>query len=180
VGFSVILFESWHLVCHARPFLLAKPETMVDVTHALYLVSMIALTCFVSARLSSWSRGKIYFWACLWILFILDGVIWVSYMKMGVRKIGMIFSGLALAVYLTLFFIMTNYKKMSSVVLGIWVASLIGAFVMLYYEKKWCTPSGFPLHIITESILFVIVVCTLYILFSTPLAYQTKPKSKSR
>lgn len=171
VALSVVFFESWHALCHARPLFLSKPETMVDITHSLFLVSMVLLACFVSGRLSS-DRHKMYFWTVVAVLFLIDAVTWGYFIRNGVRKTGMIFSGLAIAIYLTLIFIIIHYRKLCTshmypLIQAILTFSFVGAFIMLYYEKTWCTQSRFPLHVVTESILLIIVVCTVYLFLST-------------
>ena len=165
VALAVILLEVWHALCHARPFLLSKSEyresSMVDITHSFYLILMIALTCFVYKHARVFSRNM-WFWVGLGFLMIVDICVWTM-----VRKVWMIFSGLAIGLYLLVVFMMANHRTIPRGIAGIIMTFFVLAFVMLYYEKQWCEISTFPLHVITESIFCVIVVSAMYILFST-------------
>lgn len=143
---TIILFESWHALCHARPHLLADEDRMVDITHSLYLFSMAALTCVVS------TRTRHAFWLGLLALVLLDLYTWTN-----IRGVWMIFSGLLLAVYL-----ICHLTHRGSPLFVAWILILFAsACIMLYNEKKWCLLTKFPLHIITELILCLIIISTL-------------------
>jgi len=146
---SIILFESWHALCHARPHLLSDEDRMVDITHYLYLVSMAALTCVVVLSRGT-TRHPSLFWIGLIGLVLLDLHTWSN-----LRGVWMIFSGLLIAIYLIC------HLRWSPLFIA-WILLLFAsACIMLYNEKKWCLQTRFPLHIITELILFLIIISTL-------------------
>jgi len=153
---TIILFESWHALCHARPHLLSNEDRMVDITHSLYLLSMTALACVVLRK----TTDRPLLWIGLFGLVLLDLYTWSN-----IRGVWMIFSGLLIAVYLIIVFYSSRHVNPLFIV---WILSLFtSGMIMLYNEKKWCLQTTFPLHVMTEAILSLIIISTLSLLMHT-------------
>lgn len=174
LALTVIGFEVWHAVCHARPSLLTPEDRMLDVTRGLYLTAMVALAAVVYSY-GGCMGSPILFWGGFAGLLILDLLVWTT-----IRRLWMIYSGLLIAVYLLLGLVMSDPRKFySRRVLFIMMMFFI-AGIVLYNEKRWCKSIGhhFPLHVVTEIVLCLIIISTLDYLLR-PWGNHNKPMKRS-
>jgi len=153
---SVVAFELFHALCHARPHLLKDPDRMVDMTHAMFLVSIMTLVWIISECSSDIYRSY-WFWGVLGILVISDLFIWSTF-----RGTRMILSGIVMAMFLTGCIVLPHWKRYKWWIMCLTLLFVLGA-ILLQNEKQWCTPH-FPLHVMTELILCLILLTTLYLI----------------
>lgn len=161
---SVLVFEGWHTLCHANPTVLANRDRTIDITHALFLVSQVALVCVV-ARYSSATPT---FWVVLLVLICVDLYLWRY-----VRKTWMILSGITITAYLVAFLVLSTRRKGDVRKLFLIGLLLACGAMMLTFEKQWCQAlrqrnHAFPLHMITELILCGVIISILTFILSLP------------
>jgi hypothetical protein len=148
---SFIVFESWHVLSHARHGWLAK-EVQINITHALFYGIIVALAVFDYMHGYLQSFSSILF---LLVLFFLDIYLWTT-----IRGTWMIVSGVSIALYLVLLMIPHAPSRFNPFLIFIAIFIIL-AMILVSLESKLCPLcQGFPLHALTEICVLLVFILT--------------------